>query len=108
MIKLIIGNKGSGKTKRLIDLVNTTANESKGNVVCVEASLKQSYYAVIVAYCLPVVLIFAILIIGELAKWSETISALAAVVALVPYFLVLYLLRDKIGKRISFRIKRIE
>ena len=36
MIKLIIGNKGSGKTKRLIDLVNTTANESKGNVVCVE------------------------------------------------------------------------
>ena len=79
-----------------------------GNVVCVEASLKQSYYAVIVAYCLPVVLIFAILIIGELAEWSETISALAAVVALVPYFLVLYLLKDKIGKRISFRIKRIE
>lgn len=36
MIKLIIGNKGSGKTKRLIDLVNTTANESKGNVVCIE------------------------------------------------------------------------
>ncbi len=36
MIKLIIGNKGSGKTKRLIDLVNTTAAESKGDVVCVE------------------------------------------------------------------------
>ncbi|MBR6693380.1 MAG: hypothetical protein IKL62_00325 [Clostridia bacterium] len=36
MVKLIIGNKGSGKTKKLIDLVNTTAAESKGNVVCVE------------------------------------------------------------------------
>lgn len=36
MIKLIIGNKGSGKTKKLIDLVNTTAECSKGNVVCVE------------------------------------------------------------------------
>ena len=36
MIKLIIGNKGSGKTKKLIDLVNTTAENSKGNVVCVE------------------------------------------------------------------------
>ncbi len=36
MIKLIIGNKGSGKTKRLIDLVNTTASETKGNVVCIE------------------------------------------------------------------------
>ena len=36
MIKLIIGNKGSGKTKRLIDLVNTTASETEGNVVCIE------------------------------------------------------------------------
>lgn len=36
MIKLIIGNKGSGKTKKLIDLVNATAESSKGNVVCVE------------------------------------------------------------------------
>lgn len=36
MIKLIIGNKGSGKTKKLIDLVNNTASASDGNVVCVE------------------------------------------------------------------------
>ncbi len=36
MIKLIIGNKGSGKTKKLIDLVNTAAKNSPGNVVCVE------------------------------------------------------------------------
>ena len=36
MVKLIIGNKGSGKTKKLIDLVNSTAADSKGNVVCVE------------------------------------------------------------------------
>ncbi len=36
MVKLIIGNKGSGKTKKLIDLVNATASASKGNVVCVE------------------------------------------------------------------------
>ncbi len=36
MINLIIGNKGSGKTKKLIDLVNATAESSKGDVVCVE------------------------------------------------------------------------
>ncbi len=36
MIKLIIGKKGSGKTKKLIDLVNSTATTSKGNVVCIE------------------------------------------------------------------------
>ncbi len=36
MIKLIIGKKGSGKTKKLIDLVDSTAASSKGNVVCIE------------------------------------------------------------------------
>ena len=36
MIKLIIGRKGSGKTKKLVDLVNEAANVSLGNVVCIE------------------------------------------------------------------------
>ena len=36
MIKLIIGKKGSGKTKKLIDVVNEAAKTTGGNVVCVE------------------------------------------------------------------------
>ena len=36
MIQLLIGAKGSGKTKNLIELVNTAAHTSMGAVVCVE------------------------------------------------------------------------
>ena len=36
MIKLIIGRKGSGKTKKLADMVNEAAAASLGNVVCIE------------------------------------------------------------------------
>ena len=36
MIKLIIGKKGSGKTKKLVDLVNEATAKSLGNVVCIE------------------------------------------------------------------------
>lgn len=36
MIKIIIGRKGSGKTKKLVDLVNEAANTTLGNVVCIE------------------------------------------------------------------------
>ena len=32
MIKLIIGNKGAGKTKKLIDLVNSCVENSDGNI----------------------------------------------------------------------------
>ena len=33
MIKIIAGNKGSGKTKRLIDMTNDTAKTAQGSVV---------------------------------------------------------------------------
>lgn len=36
MLKLIIGKKGSGKTKKLIDAVTAAADASNGNVVCIE------------------------------------------------------------------------
>jgi len=36
MVKLIVGNRGTGKTKALIDLVNQAMSNSKGNVVCIE------------------------------------------------------------------------
>ena len=36
MINLIIGTRGSGKTKHLIEIVNETSKTSKGNVVCIE------------------------------------------------------------------------
>ena len=43
MVKLIFGNKGSGKTKRLIDLVNGAVEKSNGNVVCIEKERLLTY-----------------------------------------------------------------
>ena len=36
MVKIILGKKGTGKTKALIEMVNTAAREEKGSVVCIE------------------------------------------------------------------------
>ena len=43
MIKLIVGNKGAGKTKTLINMANEAVKTSKGNVVVVEKGLKMTY-----------------------------------------------------------------
>ncbi|MBR3837914.1 MAG: hypothetical protein IKJ74_07235 [Clostridia bacterium] len=40
MLKLIIGLKGSGKTKQLIELANKAVEVSPGHVVCIEKSNK--------------------------------------------------------------------
>ena len=36
MIKVIIGTKGTGKTKRLIEMVNSSVDTEKGHIVCLE------------------------------------------------------------------------
>ena len=36
MLKLIVGNKGSGKTKTLVDDLNKMAQNEEKNVVCIE------------------------------------------------------------------------
>ena len=43
MISLILGHKGSGKTKHLIACVNEAIETSKGNVVCIEKETKLTY-----------------------------------------------------------------
>jgi hypothetical protein len=43
MIHLIMGLKGSGKTKKMIDAINTAAAEASGNVVCIEYGRKLTY-----------------------------------------------------------------
>ena len=43
MIKLFIGAKGSGKTKTLIELVNTATANSNGSVVCIEKGDKLTH-----------------------------------------------------------------
>ena len=43
MLKLIIGVKGTGKTKTLINLVNTAVDHSRGDVVCIEKGAKLRY-----------------------------------------------------------------
>ena len=43
MITLILGKKGSGKTKRLIDMCNEAMTQSKGNVVFIEKDNTLTY-----------------------------------------------------------------
>ena len=43
MIQVIMGLKGSGKTKRLIDAINTAVASAQGDVVCIEYGKQLTY-----------------------------------------------------------------
>ncbi len=43
MINIIMGLKGSGKTKKLIDSINAAVESAQGDVVCIEYGKKLTY-----------------------------------------------------------------
>lgn len=43
MVQLIVGKKGKGKTKHLLDKVNTAVKEANGNIVYLDKSTKHMY-----------------------------------------------------------------
>ena len=43
MIHVIMGLKGSGKTKKLIDAINAAVADAHGDVVCIEYGKKLTY-----------------------------------------------------------------
>lgn len=43
MVRVIMGIKGTGKTKQMIDLINTAVQNEHGSVVCIERGPKLTY-----------------------------------------------------------------
>ena len=43
MVKIIMGLKGSGKTKQLLELVHKAIDEENGDLVCIEKGAKLTY-----------------------------------------------------------------
>ena len=43
MIQLIVGHKGSGKTKAIVEMANKAVKESKGYVVVIEKDVRLTY-----------------------------------------------------------------
>lgn len=43
MVRVIMGVKGTGKTKQMIDLINTAVQQEHGSVVCIERGPKLTY-----------------------------------------------------------------
>lgn len=43
MVKILAGEKGEGKTKRMIDMANAAGKEAKGNIVFVDDDNSHMY-----------------------------------------------------------------
>ncbi|MBU8891789.1 MAG: SoxR reducing system RseC family protein [Bacteroidales bacterium] len=93
------------KSVEVFDYTNQYTTGQEVNV-----TLKQSlgFRALFLAYVLPFILVLFTLIILTIITNNEAISGIGALVVLVPYYLVLFLLKSKIRKKFTFTINRID
>lgn len=77
---------------------------SKGQLVSVEMKQSQGSWAVVFGYLFPFVVLVLSLVIFIILGIDQGISGLLSLGMLVPYYLVLYLLRNFFKKKFSYRL----
>ena len=73
--------------------------------VNVQMTIGQGNKAAILAYLIPIILLLAVLFVCLGLGVNEGLSALISIVALIPYYIVLYLQRDKLKKKFEYTIE---
>lgn len=93
----------SESKEKIVVVMGRYPNLSVGQEVNIEGSLRSSRWAVVLAYVIPLVLLMAVLFAGT-KLWNEATGALLGFIALAVYYVVLYLMRQRIRQSFSFRI----
>ena len=73
--------------------------------VNVKMTIGQGNKAAVLAYLIPIILLLAVLFACLGLGLGEGLSALLGIVALIPYYIILYLRRDKLKKQFLYIIE---
>ena len=98
-------NASESKEKMVDVICCDTAKYTTGQNVVVSASREVANRALLLGFGIPLLLLIGVLLI--VLRWTgdEGMAALASLGVLVPYYIVLWLLRDSIRQRVAFRIE---
>jgi positive regulator of sigma E activity len=99
-----IGNN----TETIIESTDYTADLKAGDHVNVGMTRTMGNKAIVLAYLVPFLLVITILLLMQANDSPEWLTGLGAVAVLVPYFLLLYVFRNKLRKTISFTVRKTE
>lgn len=77
----------------------------KGQSVTIAADTSVGFRASLYAYLFPLLLMIATLVVVLSVCKSEGIAALSALGILIPYYLILYLSRNRLKRRLQFTLE---
>ena len=91
--------------EKIININTPKANDFQiGQNVMVSMGLGQANKAVVFAYVIPTIILFSMIFILNHFKIEEGINALISISSLAPYYLILFLFRDKMKRKFEYEI----
>jgi len=97
----------SESKEKIVDVLNAgdTSHLKVGDSVIVSASRDVANRALLLGFGVPFLILVSVLIIMLQLVSDEGLAALAALSALLPYYGLLYLMRDRIQQKMAFSIE---
>lgn len=93
---------------KIIDVhVDNSDDYAPGDQVTVSLSAGNAYHAVFLAFGVPLLVMVAVILVSYMATKDEGLAAIIGVASLLPYYLILYWMRDRLSKKYAFVIKKI-
>ncbi len=104
----VAGHCNAAESKeKIVDVLNvanpSTLKIGDGVVVC--ASRDVANRALLLGFGVPFIILVTVLVVALQLTSHEGLAALTALLALVPYYGVLYLFRNKIRQKLSFSLE---
>jgi len=95
--------------EKSVKIRNNSGQFSLNEHVIIEGNTSTGYKAVLWAYIIPlIILVSAIIICTTVLHMPEVKAASISFLSLAPYYVILYLLRDKMAKKFIFSIKKTD
>lgn len=98
-------NASESKEKIVEVFTDHTGGYSLGQEVVVCASRNVANKALLLGFGVPFLLLVGVLVLVLRVTGNEGVAALSGLLALVPYYFVLYLFRSRIREQLSFYIE---
>lgn len=96
----------SESKEKTVDIFNVSGAESLhvGDEVTVSASMDVAGRALLYGFGIPFMVLVGVLFAMMWLTGNEGLSALCGLVALLPYYIIIYMFRERLRKQLAFRI----
>lgn len=103
------GHCNSSESKeKLIDVYGVSSSYQVGEEVVVCATTSMGMQAVFLAFGVPLfILMLALGITMKLSGGDAMLSALVGMLAMVPYYLIIYMCKEKMNRTFSFTVEKL-